>query len=78
MRKDEGDFVEQTFTTMFDMNFVRVNCGELFMSKLKGVTDPEEKRKIIGTEFYKVFWNEIRGQAEDGFFAQGHDLSGPH
>ena len=71
MRKDEGDFVEQTFTTMFDMNFVRVNCGELFMSKLKGVTDPEEKRKIIGTEFYKVFWNEIRGQAEDGFFAQG-------
>lgn len=43
MRKDEGDFVEQTFTTMFDMNFVRVNCGELFMSKLKGVTDPEEK-----------------------------------
>ncbi|MCQ2443758.1 MAG: glutamine-hydrolyzing GMP synthase [Oscillospiraceae bacterium] len=71
MRKDEGDFVEQTFTTMFDMNFIRVNCGEHFLSKLKGVTDPEQKRKIIGVEFYKVFWDEIRNQAEDGFFAQG-------
>lgn len=71
MRKDEGDFVEKTFTTMFDMNFVRVNCGDHFMTKLKGVTDPERKRKIIGAEFYKVFWNEIRNQAEEGFFAQG-------
>ena len=71
MRKDEGDFVEQTFTTMFDMNFVRVNCGDHFMAQLKGVTDPEEKRKIIGREFYKVFWDEIRSQAEEGFFAQG-------
>lgn len=71
MRKDEGDFVEQTFTTMFDMNFVRVNCGEHFLKKLKGVVDPERKRKIIGAEFYKVFWDEIRSQAEEGFFAQG-------
>jgi GMP synthase (glutamine-hydrolysing) len=71
MRKDEGDFVEQTFTTLFDMNFVRVNAGEHFMQALKGVTDPEQKRKIIGTEFYKVFWDEIRNQAEEGFFAQG-------
>ena len=71
MRKDEGDFVEKTFTTMFDMNFVRVNAGDHFMEKLKGVTDPEEKRKIIGSEFYKVFWDEIREQAEEGYFAQG-------
>ena len=71
MRKDEGDFVENTFTTMFKMKFVRVNCGEEFIAKLKGVTDPEEKRKIIGTEFYKVFWAEIKKQAEGGFFAQG-------
>ena len=71
MRKDEGDFVEKTFTRLFDMNFVRVNCAEQFLSKLKGVTDPEEKRKIIGTEFYKVFWNEIRNQKDKGFFAQG-------
>lgn len=71
MRKDEGDFVEKTFTSLFDMHFVRVNCQEEFLSKLKGVTDPEEKRKIIGTEFYNVFWNEIRKEADKGFFAQG-------
>lgn len=71
MRKDEGDFVEKTFTTLFDMNFVRVNCQEAFLEKLKGITDPEEKRKIIGTEFYNVFWNEIRKEADRGYFAQG-------
>ena len=71
MRKDEGDFVEETFTKLFDMNFVRVNCGKEFISKLKGVTDPEQKRKIIGSEFYKVFWGKIREEADGGFFAQG-------
>ena len=71
MRKDEGDFVEETFTRLFDMNFVRVNCQKEFISKLKGVTDPEQKRKIIGTEFYKVFWDKIREEADGGFFAQG-------
>ena len=72
MRKDEGDFVEQTFTKLFDMKFVRVNCQEHFLACLKGVTDPEEKRKIIGTEFYKVFWDEIRRQGgSEGYFAQG-------
>jgi GMP synthase (glutamine-hydrolysing) len=71
MRKDEGDFVEETFTKLFDMKFVRVNCGHEFISKLKGITDPEEKRKIIGEEFYKVFWDKIREEADGGFFAQG-------
>lgn len=71
MRKDEGDFVEETFTRLFDMNFVRVNCQKQFLEKLKGVTDPEQKRKIIGTEFYKVFWDKVREEAEGGFFAQG-------
>ena len=71
MRKDEGDFVESTFTRLFDMNFVRVNCQEHFLRCLKGVTDPEQKRHIIGTEFYKVFWDEIRKHSEKGFFAQG-------
>ena len=71
MRKDEGDFVEETFTRLFDMNFVRVNCQEAFLSHLKGVTDPEAKRRIIGTEFYRVFWDEIRARYSGGFFAQG-------
>ena len=72
MRKDEGDFVEHTFTTLFDMNFVRLNCGDRFMAALAGVVDPEEKRKIIGREFYSAFWGEIRRQAgENTYFAQG-------
>ena len=71
MRKDEGDYVEETFTKLFDMNFVRVNCRNAFLEKLRGVIDPEEKRKIIGTEFYNVFWNEIRRQDALGYFAQG-------
>lgn len=71
MRKEEGDFVEETFTNLFDMNIVRVNCQEEFLSKLRGVTDPEEKRDIIGTEFYNVFWEKIRDSYGSGFFAQG-------
>ena len=71
MRKDEGDFVENTFKSLFDMNFVRVNCQEEFLSKLQGLTDPEDKRTVIGTEFYNVFWNKIRESFGSGFFAQG-------
>ena len=71
MRKDEGDFVEETFTKLFDMNFVRVNAQQHFLEKLKGVTNPEEKRKIIGTEFYNVFWEKLRELGTGGFFAQG-------
>lgn len=72
MRKDEGDFVEHTFTSMFDMNFIRVNCADRFLTALKGVTDPERKRKIIGAEFFNVFWDEIRKLSDgNAFFAQG-------
>ena len=71
MRKDEGDFVERTFTSLFDMNFVRVNAADQFFFRLKGLTDPEDKRKAIGEEFYRVFWDNIRENHEEGFFAQG-------
>ena len=71
MRKDEADQVENTFKSLFKMNFVRVNCEKEFLSKLKGVTDPETKRKIIGTEFFNVFWKEIRKENNKGYFAQG-------
>ena len=66
MRKNEADDVEKTFKSLFKMNFIRVDCEKTFLSKLKGITDPEEKRKIIGTEFYKLFWKEIRKQKEKG------------
>lgn len=71
MRKGEADSVEETFTTGFDLNFVRVNCKDQFLHSLAGVTDPEEKRKIIGREFYRIFWDQIRGEGDSGFFAQG-------
>ena len=53
------------------MNFVRINCKDTFYEKLKGHTDPEDKRKIIGTEFYKVFSDKIKESYGDGYFAQG-------
>lgn len=71
MRKDEGDMVENTFAKLFDMNFVRVNCKEEFLTALKGVKNPERKRKIIGKKFYEAFWGEIRKNADEAFFAQG-------
>ena len=71
MRKDEGDMVEKTFKNLFDMNFVRINCQEEFFEKLRGLTDPEDKRSAIGTEFYRVFWGKIRESFGEGFFAQG-------
>ena len=71
MRKIEGDFVEQTFTKLFDMNFVRINAQENFLTKLRSVTDPEAKRHIIGDEFYRVFWDKIREAGPGNFFAQG-------
>lgn len=58
LRKDEGDQVETIFRKQFDMNLIRVNAQERFLDKLKGVTDPETKRKIIGEEFIRVFEEE--------------------
>ena len=58
LRKDEGDQVEKVFKEKFNMNLIRVNAGERFLSKLAGVTEPEKKRKIIGEEFIRVFEEE--------------------
>ncbi len=55
LRKDEGDFVEDTFRRIFGVNLIRVNAGDRFLGKLAGITDPERKRKIIGEEFIRVF-----------------------
>ena len=72
MRKDEGDEVEAAFRK-WKVQFVRVNAQERFLGKLKGVADPEEKRKIIGAEFGYVFLDEAErfGITKRDFFAQG-------
>jgi len=70
MRKDEGDEVEKAFSGK-NLHFIRVNAKERFLTALKGVTDPEQKRKIIGAEFVKVFEAESKKLPHVNFLAQG-------
>ncbi len=70
MRKNEGDEVEAAFAD-WDVNFVRVNAGERFLARLKGVEEPEAKRKIIGEEFIRVFEDEAKKIGTVDFLAQG-------
>lgn len=72
MRKNEGDEVEAAFKK-WDINFVRVDASQRFLDKLKDVFDPQEKRRIIGTEFGYVFLDEAKkfGITKKDFFAQG-------
>jgi len=58
LRKDEGDMVEKVFTEQFDLNLIRVNAQDKFLSKLAGISDPEAKRKNIGETFIRVFEEE--------------------
>lgn len=71
LRKNEGDDVERIFRDEFSMNLIRVNAQERFLSKLKGVTDPEKKRKIIGEEFIRVFEEESAKLGEVEYLVQG-------
>ncbi len=71
LRKDEGESVMETFVGKFDMKVVKIDCRERFMSKLSGVSDPELKRKIIGTEFIRVFEEESKQFDDFAFLAQG-------
>ena len=70
MRKNEGDEVEAAFKK-WDINFVRADREELFLSKLAGVSEPERKRKIIGEEFIRVFEDEAKKIGKVDFLAQG-------
>lgn len=71
LRKNEGDEVEEIFTRQFDVNLIRVNAKERFLTKLCGVTDPETKRKIIGEEFIRVFEEEAKKIGTVDFLVQG-------
>ena len=71
LRKNEGDEVEEVFRKQFDMNLIRVNAQERFLSRLAGVTDPETKRKIIGEEFIRVFEEESNKLGKVDFLVQG-------
>ncbi|AAK80646.1 GMP synthase (glutamine-hydrolysing) [Clostridium acetobutylicum] len=71
LRKDEGDQVESIFRKQFDMNLIRVNAKDRFLGKLKGISDPERKRKIIGEEFIRVFEEEANKLGQIDFLVQG-------
>ena len=71
LRKDEGDQVETVFRKQFDMNLIRVNAKDRFLSKLAGVSEPEKKRKIIGEEFIRVFEEESQKLGRIEFLCQG-------
>ena len=73
LRKNEGDEVEAVFGSSgpYHLNFIRVNAQERFYKKLAGVTDPEQKRKIIGEEFIRVFEEEAKKIGAVDFFVQG-------
>jgi hypothetical protein len=71
LRKNEADQVEQVFKNEFRMNLIRVDAQDRFLGRLKGVTDPEMKRKIIGEEFIRVFEEEAKKLGHIEFLAQG-------
>ncbi|MDF2546673.1 MAG: glutamine-hydrolyzing synthase [Anaerosolibacter sp.] len=71
LRKNEGDQVEETFKNQFNMNLIRVNVADRFLGKLKGVSDPETKRKIIGEEFIRVFEEESNRLGKMDYLVQG-------
>jgi GMP synthase (glutamine-hydrolysing) len=71
LRKGEAESVMETFVGKFDMHVVKIDARDRFMSKLAGVSDPEQKRKIIGNEFIYVFDEESVSIGDFAFLAQG-------
>lgn len=71
LRKGEAESVVDTFQGRFNMNFIKIDAQDRFLNKLKGVIDPEQKRKIIGNEFVYCFEEESSKLREIKFLAQG-------
>ena len=74
LRLDEGDKVVKAWKGHFKSKLVRVNAAKRFLDLIKGVGDPERKRKLIGREFIKVFDEESRKHKQAKFLAQGTAL----
>ena len=71
LRKDEGQNVKEIFTKHFSTNFIYCDARDLFLKKLHGISDPEQKRKIIGKTFIEVFDEEANKIKDAEFLAQG-------
>lgn len=71
MRQGEPEQVSATFSARMGANFVPIDASERFLSKLTGVSDPEQKRKLIGEEFIRVFEEEARRYGQARYLVQG-------
>jgi len=71
LRVNEEKEVEEMFKDNFKVNFTSVNAAEVFLEKLKGIEDPEKKRKIVGEEFVRVFTEFAEGNGPFKWLAQG-------
>ena len=71
LRKNEPEEVEEVFTNQFDVDFVHVHAEERYAKLLAGVTDPEQKRKIIGTQFWEEFFTVAQQLDGVKYLAQG-------
>ncbi len=71
LRREEAERTLEVFRLNLGMNVIYVEATERFLYRLKGITDPEQKRKIIGEEFIKVFEEEAKKLGEVGFLGQG-------
>ena len=71
LRLNEGDQVMETFARHMGIRVIRVNAEQRYMDKLKGVADPEDKRKIIGREFIAIFEEEAKKLKDEKWLAQG-------
>jgi len=71
MRKNEGDQVTALFRDAYAINLIRVDAEARFLAKLAGVTEPEQKRKLIGEEFIRVFEEEAKKLGQVGCLVQG-------
>lgn len=71
MRKNESAEIVKMFKDNYDLNVIHIDASEKFLSKLKGVIDPEQKRKIIGNTFIEVFENEAKKFHDVEFLVQG-------
>ncbi|MFX0561432.1 glutamine-hydrolyzing GMP synthase [Tepidibacillus infernus] len=71
LRKGEAESVMEVFGEKFNMNVIKIDAKDRFLTKLQGISDPEQKRKIIGNEFIRVFEEESNKLGEFDFLAQG-------
>lgn len=71
MRKDESRLIVEMFQNNYQLKLIHVDASEIFLERLKGVTDPEKKRKIIGNTFIEIFEQEAKKFQDAGFLVQG-------